>query len=54
MYTNEEINDYVDNHDPDTLRMSLEELTQHRRHGPDGKTTDAYATAETQSRACEE
>ena len=54
MYTSKEINDYVNNHDPDTLHMSLEEFTQHRKHGPDGKTTNTYTTAETQSRACEE
>ena len=52
--TNEEINYYVNNHDPDTLHMSLEEFTQHRRHDPDGKTMDAYTTAETQYWACEE
>ena len=50
MYTNEEINDYVNNHDPNTMHMGLEEFTLYRRHGPDDETTDTHATAETQAR----
>ena len=54
MYNNEDINDYVNNHDPDAIHMSLEEFTQHRNHGTNGWNVITYTTAETPSRACEE
>ena len=50
MYANEEINEYVNNRAPDAIRMGLEEFAQHRRRGPDTKTTDADAAAETRAR----
>ena len=44
MHADEEIDDYVNNRDPNAMHMGLEAFTQHRRHGPDSVTTDANAT----------
>ena len=54
MCTNAEINDYVNDHDPDTVHMSLEEFAQRRKHGADGGNVITCTTAETPSRACQE
>ena len=50
MYTNADINDYVNNRASNAMHMGVEEFTQYRRHGPGDKTTDARVTAETQAR----
>ena len=44
----------MNNRDPDTIRMSLEEFTPYRKRSADCGHVTSFTTAETPSRACEE